>query len=50
MIAIAIYETRLFEEGKHETVIYLTLLAIICVLFGGYLLRYVVLRGGQMLY
>jgi len=49
-LAIAIYDMKLLEEGKHETVTYLTLLAIILALMGGYLLRYVILIGGQMLY
>jgi formate-dependent nitrite reductase membrane component NrfD len=49
-LAIAIYDVKLMEEGKHETVTYLTLLATILVLVGGYLLRYVVLMGGQMLF
>lgn len=49
-LAISIYNMKLMEEGKHETVIYITMLAIISVLIGGYLLRYVVLMGGQMLH
>jgi formate-dependent nitrite reductase membrane component NrfD len=49
-LAIAIYDMKLMEEGKHETVIYLSMLATIFVLIGGYLLRYVVLMGGQMLH
>lgn len=49
-LAIAIYDMKLMEEGKHETVIYLSMLATIFVLISGYLLRYVVLMGGQMLH
>lgn len=49
-LAIAIYDMKLMEEGKHETVIYLTMLATMSLLIGGYLLRYVVLMGGQMLH
>jgi len=49
-LGIAIYDMRLYKEGKHETVVYLTMLATIFVLIGGYLLRYVVLMGGQMLH
>lgn len=48
--AIAVYDLRLVQQGKHETASYLTLVAIVFVLIGGYLLRYVVLIGGQMLY
>ena len=49
-LAIVLYNQRQHQEEKHETVIYLSMLAIIFALMGGYLLRYVVLMGGQMLH
>ena len=48
-LAIAYYNMKLSAAGRHKTMIYLTLFATVTALFGGFLLRYVVLIGGQMI-
>ncbi len=49
-LALTYYNQKLTTAGRHKTVIYLTLLTTVLVLVGGFLLRYVVLIGGQMIF
>ncbi len=49
-LAIAYYNMKLSAAGRHKTMIYLTLFATVTVLFGGFLLRYVVLTAGQLVH
>jgi formate-dependent nitrite reductase membrane component NrfD len=49
-LAITYYNLKLSEAGRHKTMIYMTLLTTVLVLVGGFLLRYVVLIGGQLIY
>jgi formate-dependent nitrite reductase membrane component NrfD len=49
-LAIAIYNLKLIDAGKYKTMINMTLLASVLALVGGFLLRYVVLIGGQMIF
>ena len=49
-MALTYYNQKLTTAGRHKTVIYLTLLTTVLVLVGGFLLRYVVLIGGQLIY
>ena len=49
-LALTYYNQKLATAGRHKTVIYLTLLTTVLVLVGGFLLRYVVLIGGQMIF
>jgi len=49
-MALTYYNQKLTTAGRHKTVVYLTLLTTVLVLVGGFLLRYVVLIGGQMIY
>jgi formate-dependent nitrite reductase membrane component NrfD len=49
-MALTYYNQKLTTAGRHKTVIYLTLLTTVLVLVGGFLLRYVVLIGGQMIF
>lgn len=48
-LGIAIYNLKLHEKNRHKTMIYLTLLSTVLALVGGFLLRYVVLIGGQII-
>ena len=48
-LALTYYNQKLTTAGRHKMVIYLTLLTTVLVLVGGFLLRYVVLIGGQMI-
>jgi formate-dependent nitrite reductase membrane component NrfD len=47
-LAITYYNLKLSAAGRHKIMIYMTLLATVLALVGGFLLRYVVLIGGQM--
>ena len=49
-LAITYYNLKLSAAGRHKTMIYMTLLATVLALVGGFLLRYVVLIGGQMIF
>ena len=49
-LAITYYNHKLTTAGRLKTVVYLTLLTTVLVLVGGFLLRYVVLIGGQLIY
>ncbi|MFC1803710.1 NrfD/PsrC family molybdoenzyme membrane anchor subunit [Thermoproteota archaeon] len=49
-LGISVYNLRLVEKRQYRTMIYLTLIASMLVLIGGFLLRYIVLIGGQMIY
>jgi formate-dependent nitrite reductase membrane component NrfD len=48
--AISYYNMKLSAASRHKTMIYLTLLATVLALVGGFLLRYVVLIGGQLIF
>ena len=47
---ISVVNMTLAKQGKHQIMIYLSLFATVMALFGGFLLRYVVLIGGQMIF
>jgi formate-dependent nitrite reductase membrane component NrfD len=47
--AITMYNTRLHQENKIRFMSYMTLAATLLALIGGFLLRYVVLIGGQLI-
>ena len=49
-LALTYYNKKLTTAGRHKTVVYLALLTTVLVLVGGFLLRYVVLIGGQMIF
>jgi formate-dependent nitrite reductase membrane component NrfD len=48
-LAITFYNKRLVATKEYKSMIYLTLLATVFTLVGGFLLRYVVLIGGQII-
>jgi formate-dependent nitrite reductase membrane component NrfD len=48
-LGIALYNLKLPKTNGHKTMIYLTLLSTVLALVGGFLLRYVVLIGGQII-
>jgi formate-dependent nitrite reductase membrane component NrfD len=41
---------KLSDAGRHKMLIWMTIVASILALVGGFLLRYVVLIGGQMIF
>jgi len=48
--AISYYNMKLSDAGKHNMLIGMTIVASILALVGGFLLRYVVLIGGQLIF
>jgi LPXTG-motif cell wall-anchored protein len=49
-LGVSYYTTKLADTGKTSTVILMTMGGHLLVLFGGFLLRYVVLIGGQLVF
>ena len=48
--AISYYNMKLVDAGRHKMLIWMTIVASILALVGGFLLRYVVLIGGQLIF
>jgi formate-dependent nitrite reductase membrane component NrfD len=47
--AISYYNMKLVDAGRHKMLIWMTIVASILALVGGFLLRYIVLIGGQLI-
>ena len=48
--AISYYNMKLVDAGRHKMLIWMTIVASVLALVGGFLLRYVVLIGGQLIF
>lgn len=48
--AISYYNMKLVDAGRHKMLIWMTIVASTLALVGGFLLRYVVLIGGQLIF
>jgi len=47
---ISYYNMKLVDAGRHKMLIWMTIVASVLALVGGFLLRYVVLIGGQLIF